>query len=161
MNVDSLTLCIIICGYGLWFSLAVFNNITDFQTNRFLIGKMIGMEEIKDDPNLGNQIQWRALHGKHWATIIFSGVVLYQVLAAFKLILVGIALVEITMTGNTLSNEILQQVNIALLMMLILWFGFLTGGLWFGYWMKMPQVQVVHILLVLITIMCLILTKQF
>jgi predicted small integral membrane protein len=159
MNIELLTLCVVICGYGLWFSLAVFNNITDFQTNRFLMAKMVTMEEIINDPNLGNRLQWRALQGKHWPTLILGGVIFYQVIAAAKIALTGIALVGVVITGGDISTALLDSINIALLMMLVLWFGFLIGGLWFGYWMKMPQVQFVHLLLVLITLMCIILTK--
>jgi predicted small integral membrane protein len=159
MNIELLTLCIVICGYALWFSLAVFNNITDFQTNKFLIAKMISMEDIISDPNLGNRLQWRALQGKHWPTLILGSVIFYQIIVAAKIVFTGITLVGLVMSGGDISTALLNSINIALLMMLVLWFGFLIGGLWFGYWMKMPQVQFVHLLLVLITLMCIALTN--
>ncbi|MFT5519806.1 MAG: putative small integral membrane protein [Enterobacterales bacterium] len=160
MNIDLLILCTVICGYGLWFSLAVLNNIADFQTNRFLIARMISMQEILDDSNLGNGIQWRALKGQHWSPIILTGVIFYQLLAASKLAIAGVALISLVITGGATTTELLFDINIALLMMLALWFGFLTGGLWFGYWIKMPQVQIVHIMLVLVTLICLILVNM-
>jgi predicted small integral membrane protein len=159
MNIDLLIISVVVCGYGIWFSLAVFNNIVDFKTNKFLIGKMITMEDIINDPNLGNQLQWRALNGKHWPSIILSNVIAYQLIIAAKLLFSGFTLLSLITSDGVISADILLGVNYSLLMMLTLWFGFLTGGLWFGYWMKMPQVQLVHLLLILITLICLTLVN--
>ncbi|MCY1380066.1 hypothetical protein D9M69_678510 [compost metagenome] len=40
----------------------------------------------------------------------------------------------------------------ALTCFLLLWFGFVCGGLWFGYWMKQGPIQSVHMTLILIGI---------
>ena len=160
MNINTIIISVVIFSYGTWFILAVFNNLVDFKTNKFLIGKMITMEEIINDPNLGNKLQSRAINGEHWPSIILSCVICYQLITAIKLAFTGFMLINLVISGGSITNEVLLGVNYSLLMLLILWFGFLTGGLWFGYWMKMPQVQLVHLLLVLTTLLCLILVNS-
>jgi hypothetical protein len=51
----------------------------------------------------------------------------------------------------------LATANIAIVGFLGLWTSFLCGGLWFGYWMKMPQVQQVHLSLFTIALIAFVL----
>ncbi len=42
--------------------------------------------------------------------------------------------------------------TLALTCFLMLWMGFICGGLWFGYWLKQGAIQSVHMTLILITL---------
>lgn len=159
MTLEVLVLSLVVCGLGAWFSLAVFNNVIDFNTNRFLIAKMISMEDIIQDPNLGNGIQWRAINGKWWPSIILVGVISYQLVVVLKSVLAGAALVSIAISGAPISDSLLFDINTTLVMWLMLWLGFLTGGLWFGYWLKMQQLQAAHIMLTIIALLSLVLVN--
>jgi hypothetical protein len=42
--------------------------------------------------------------------------------------------------------------DLALLLFASMWFLFLCGGLWFGYWITLPSVQTVHLLMLIATL---------
>jgi len=42
--------------------------------------------------------------------------------------------------------------NYSLSAFMSMWFFFLCGGFWFGYWIKTPQIQEVHMKLIIISI---------
>ena len=155
MDINLVIITVVFCAYGSWFSLAVFNNISDFQTNRLLIAKMMSMDEIKADPHMGNNLQWRALDGMRWSRYVFIPVIGYQALVVGLFVIFGFDLVSAATTGTPLTDALIGHLNLAFLLALMLWFGFLIGGLWFGYWIKMPQIQSAHMLLAILTLFCL------
>ena len=155
MDINFIIISVVFCAYGMWFTLAVFNNIADFQTNRLLIAKMMSMEEIKSDPYMGNNLQWRALDDMRWSLVVFILVISYQAFIMLQFFTVGFDLFRDLFSGASISPELIVSVSMTFLMTTVLWFFFLIGGLWFGYWIKMPQLQIAHILLVILTLFCL------
>ncbi len=142
-------------GLSLWFTLAIVNNLTDPGTNIHLIGQMMRMDLIKEDPNMGNGLQWRAVSATLVHKIVFSCVVLAQIVAAILLWRASIAFLGITMdftNAPTLARAIYLG-NLGLGAFATIWICFWSGGMWFGYWMKMPQVQQVHMMLLVMS-MC-------
>lgn len=156
MNIDQAIITTILFSYTIWFLLAVLNNIVDFETNLFLIKKMMSMKEIIDDNNIGKKIQKRAIANPKYPPIVLKTVIFYQLLVGIKLIECCTLVIAVYFSGGSIDKNILIDINIAFLMLLTLWFGFLIGGLWFGYWLKMPQVQAVHMTLILITLVCIL-----
>ena len=154
-----ITILLIVSAYWFWLSLAAFNNITDFKTNYFLIKKMTSMEEIIADKNLGNNLQWRALQDKKWAKSLLIIIIAYQLFTSIHLGMATVSLFSAIISNEIISVQLINDINMSFTFALALWFGFLIGGLWFGYWIKMPQVQIVHLILVLITILCITLTN--
>lgn len=152
MDVNILVICVVFYGIGIWFTLAVFNNIFDFQTNKLLIGRVMSMCDIKEDPVLGNRLQWRSIENPSWHRSVLMGVILYQLAVVCKMLITGYMVIEVMLTGGSISADLQNDINLALGMLLVLWFGFLIGGLWFGYWIKMQQIQTSHILLTILTL---------
>ncbi|GAB1258355.1 hypothetical protein NBRC116494_28570 [Aurantivibrio plasticivorans] len=159
MDVNAVIVMLVVCAYGLWLAVAVFNNISDFQTNRALIARMVSMDDIKSDPVMGNNLQWRAMDGRRWSLFIFLPVVFYQVLTVAQFAVAGASVVVDLWTTGSISHSLVTQINIAFLLALMLWFTFLIGGLWFGYWIKMPQVQSAHLMLAMLTLFCITLVN--
>jgi predicted small integral membrane protein len=155
MDINFIIISVVFCAYGMWFTLAVFNNVSDFQTNRLLIAKMMSMEDIKSDPYMGNNLQWRAMNGMRWSPVVFIPVIAYQAFIVFQFFSVGFDLFSTLLSGAAISQNLIVDVSVTFLMALLLWFSFLIGGLCFGYWIKMPQVQTAHILLAILTLFCL------
>lgn len=140
---------VIILGLSFWLSIAVFNNIIDINTNIINIQKMITMVLLKDN-ELANGLIHRALEAE-WATLIMYFVIFIQLIicsslwrASFHYFLVFVGKGKIVTAKKTAIT--------ALTFFNMLWFFFLCGGLWFGYWMKQGAIQNVHMTLLIIGI---------
>ena len=148
-------------GLATWMSLAVFNNIVDRETNVTLLHRMLSMSLLDEDPDLGNGLAKRAIKEKKTARLFLSCVIFVQVLIS-GLMIVGAVMFGIGVLDGSIAAYALG-VTIATLGLTAfgsLWFFFLCGGLYFGYWIKMPQVQQVHFTLVIITVLSLIFLRM-
>ncbi|WP_068089143.1 DUF2165 family protein [Polycladidibacter stylochi] len=148
----------IIAGLSVWMTIAVLNNITDQGTNVVHLANMLSMRLLIEDPVFGNGLEWRAWSGSS-AQVVLVTVIIWQVLTAFCLwvatFLMGVVAVkEINFTRALVTS------NIALSMFIALWLLFMSGGLWFGYWMKQGAIQNVHMTLIIMSIAALIFINQ-
>lgn len=141
-------------GLSLWFTLAIFNNLTDPGTNIHLIGQMMRMDLIKEDPNMGNGLQWRAVNSTLVHKAFFSCVVLAQIVAVILLWRASIAFLGIAIdsTNAPALARAIYLGNLGLGAFAAIWICFWSGGMWFGYWMKTPQIQLVHMMLLIMSI---------
>lgn len=132
-----------------WLSLAVTNNIRDPATNRYLLGLMFRMDAIREDPNMGKGIERRASSDPGLPVRVLRAVVILQLLLAVALWIatVFLALACFDVVDIPVATA---AANLAIAGFMVLWALFLCGGMWFGYWMKMWQVQQVHLLLFII-----------
>lgn len=152
---------IVLCGLASWMSLAVFNNIIDRGTNTTLLHRMLSMSLLKADPELGEGLEDRAIDRKETSALLLRLVIVVQVLISL-LMIVGAALFILGVLNGS-PQDYKRGVSAATLGLSAfgsLWFFFLCGGLYFGYWMKMPQVQQVHLSLVIITLLSLIFLRM-
>jgi predicted small integral membrane protein DUF2165 len=142
-----------------WLSFAVANNIRDPDTNEYLLGTMFRMDLIKEDPRMGTGIEHRS-----YTSEVAPKRVLQLVVAAQLMLSGALWVAALAMLGSwigVVSIPIGVAIgNIALCGFLALWTIFLCGGMWFGYWMKMPQVQQVHLALFIIAILGLVLVAH-
>lgn len=144
-----------VAGLAGWLCLAVFNNIVDFSTNRHLLSNVTSMRELKADPNLGNGIIGRAVEDDRYPAAILSIVIVVQIMIA---LLLWRGAWHLAFASD--SAFAVGAANLGLGAFVTLWFWFLIGGLYHGYWMKMPQVQQVHLTLVVISIGSIILVNM-
>ena len=138
---------ILVFAHGLWMVLIIIQNLTDRGTNRSLIVKVATMQELKEDPILGNGLQWRAVapdRADGFASLALRLVVLLQVLTAIPLVVGGVMIAGSLGSGGPRLDDATAVAGIGVLLLVVHWFVLLCGGLWFGYWMKMPTVQQVH-----------------
>lgn len=142
-----------------WLTLAVFNNIRDPGTNIHLIGVMIRMDLIKEDAKLGNGLEHRAINDPALARLLLHIVIVAQIVISIAL-WIAVLVTFAALWGSATPATAKAIGTLAILLFGALWVFFLCGGLWFGYWMKMPQVQQVHLSLFGITMLMLILIGQ-
>lgn len=145
---------LVVGALALWMTLAVYNNIVDPGTNRSLLGKVTSMQELKDDPVLGTGLIGRAVEGTAYPRAILNIVIVVQLIVV-ALLWRGAWLLAF----GTDPAAAAAAANLSLGAFIALWFWFLTGGLFYGYWMKMPQVQQVHLTLVMIGILAMLLVN--
>lgn len=156
-NTFNLAKACVLLGLAVWLSMAVFNNIMDFGTNRYLLQTMITMHDIKADMILGKGLEWRSLN-PDFAKILLTGVIIVEIILAFLLWLMAFnwfSVAKKTASSQQIEKT-LSRTNLVLIAFMGLWFFFWIGGLWFGYWLKMPQVQQVHMALIALSIIVLI-----
>ena len=142
---------------GLWLAIAVFNNIVDRGTNVFLLGIMFSMNLLKEDPDLGNGIKHRAIDSKSF----HSGVLTFVVIAQIAIVIL-LLIASANYWASWLDAPFVDargMGNLAMIAFVGLWLFFMSGGLWFGYWMKQSHVQQVHMTLVLFSIGMLVLVN--
>lgn len=149
---------IVLAGLASWISLIAFNNITDPGTNISLLGQMFTMEAIKSDAVMGNGLEWRAL-SQHLAGPMLVTVIILQVAIAALLWRAAALFARhlLQTEEETIPVRAIQAANLGLAAFMSLWFFFLCGGLWFGYWMKLGPVQGVHFTLLMVTVLALLL----
>lgn len=144
-----------VAGLACWLGLAMFNNIVDFGTNRFLLSNVLAMRELKADPNLGKGIVSRAIDNPAYPRLILRIVIVAQVVIS---LLLWRGAWHLTFSSDRAFAA--GAANLGLGAFMSLWFWFLIGGLYHGYWMKTPQVQQVHLALVVISIGSIILVNM-
>ncbi len=154
MGIESISIilamkCLFLLGMTLWFTLVMINNMTDPGTNLHLIGQMMRMDLLKEDPHMGNGIEWRAVKSPaiHKTVLVF--VILVQLLAV---ILLWKAVFEFARASvgpvapSAVHHAVLSaDIGLGVLLAKMIWFW--CGGMWYGYWIKTPQVQQVHMTL--------------
>lgn len=139
-----------------WLSIACFNNIVDRATNRHLLQKMLCMDLLRDDNELlGQGLLMRAWQNKQRVHTLLWIIVGIQAFISIFLWSSAILFIEAIFANHYFSLA-LELANWSLLGFMMLWLGFLCGGLWFGYWIKMSQVQTTHLLLLVISLLTMI-----
>lgn len=132
-------------GWSVWLFIASINNITDAGTNRKLLQRMISMKELRDDPNLGVGLLWRSVNSEAACRWLLYMVVCCHLVVASALLYTAL----LWMTGAPIT-EAMTAGTLAFTGFCGVWFTFLCGGLWFGYWIKTPQIQQVHLTLLIL-----------
>jgi predicted small integral membrane protein len=133
---------------GLWLGLAALNNVVDRGTNRMLLGNMLSMKLIKEPPLMGQGIWNRAIASQSIVHFLLWAIVIIQFLIVTLLLFAGWSIATLG-----LNTETLDAAHTALGAFGALWAMFMTGGLWFGYWMKTWHLQLVHMMLVVFTLL--------
>ena len=145
-----------LCGLALYMTIAVINNTLDKGTNYYLLKNMLSMHHLKDDLYLGKGLLHRAILSEKFVKKLLNLIIIFQTMIC---ILLWLSASEF-LTAFYFSQNLLMAKNIAtctLSAFIGLWFFFWCGGFWFGYWIKTPQVQEVHMKLIIISILEIIL----
>ncbi|MNH13028.1 hypothetical protein D3C79_725870 [compost metagenome] len=111
---------------------------------------------LEEEELLGAALRWRAWPAE-WAEAVLYGVAGVQVLVSLLLWYAAFSYANAWRRGSiTLLNLARSRAVIALTCFLLLWFSFICGGLWFGYWLKQGAMQSVHMTLILIGLLSLL-----
>ncbi|XKK61285.1 DUF2165 domain-containing protein [Streptomyces sp. ARC32] len=149
---------VLLAGVTAWLTLIAVNNTTDFGTNKALLQVTMNMQPLIDDPVRGNGLEWRALPNG-LATPALIAVIIYQfgtVALMWRAVATGVRVMRSPSLG---IHGYIRQVNHSLVPFLLLFVGFLVSGLWFGYWLHLGPVQMVHFTLLVIGTLIALLTN--
>ncbi len=122
----------LLAAVALFFSLVVFNNITDYNSNYQFVRHVLMM----DSTFPGNRGMWRALNPPAVHTLFYGGIIATETAIAV-LSWWGTVRLAMAMRGNTQEFQRAKQVGIAALTLgCLLWsVAFITvGGEWFLMW---------------------------
>ncbi|WP_111977033.1 DUF2165 family protein [Algibacillus agarilyticus] len=160
MPLDALLLAkgIILFGLGTWLLLAAINNFVDPRTNLTLLKKMMTMAAIKHDNDLGVGLLHRAVKNTAFVIWFLKLLATIQLVVAILLLASAFILIGLLLGIESFSFE--QSMSLptfAMTCFMSLWLFFMVGGLWFGYWIKMGMVQIVHLILLVLSLLILIL----
>lgn len=150
---------VITAGLALWMSIAVLNNLYDPGTNHFHLGTMLSMELVRAEELLGSGLVWRSWPAE-WVPRLLYGVVSCQLSIACLLWRAVLAYVHTWLRPDLRRLKVARdRAMIALACFVLLWLGFICGGLWFGYWIKQGAIQSVHLALIVIGIGSIVLVQ--
>jgi predicted small integral membrane protein len=149
---------VLLGGLAAWLTLAAANNIRDSGTNIHLLGTMMRMSLIEEDPAVGRGLLGRAVRSEGAPRFLLAAVIVVQVIVCVLLWWGTLLLGQVAAAGGD-RDQARAVATLALTAFAALWFVFLIGGLWFGYWIKTPQVQQVHFTLLIVAILALLLVN--
>jgi predicted small integral membrane protein len=109
---------------GVYMALVVFNNITDFDTNRAFVVHVLAMDTTFKSPDT----MWRAIASPGLALTAYILIIAWEAVAAVALLAGFVAWLR--------GGPAKQLTNVGLLMMVLLFgLGFIViGGEWFQMW---------------------------
>lgn len=143
-----------VLGIGCWLLLAAVNNLVDGGTNIALLTRMMSMKDLRDDKILGQGLLTRAITDPVQAPLMLKGIAVAQIIIASALIFSSLMLVLMAFNIQIFQpSQILLMTSSAVLLFMCFWFFFLIGGLWFGYWIKMGNVQAVHFMMLVFSML--------
>lgn len=144
---------ILLGGFSTWLTIAVINNIIDRKTNIVLLSGMASMKLVKEDSLLGNGLQGRAVNNPGIAEHVLTGVIISQLIIVV-LMWCGTSLHVYELAGGAGLAGVsgLSIAITGIVASIALWFFFLCGGLYFGYWIKTPQIQHTHLAVLIVSL---------
>jgi len=144
----------VLFGTGSWMLMAACNNLLDAKTNVILLTRMMSMEEIRLDGKMGQGLLYRSIQSSLFVFPMLRTIAAMQLVIGLSLLVSSVLIMNIPFYFIEISESIVAiVVNLSILSLTLHWFVFLIGGLWFGYWIKMGQVQMVHFTMLILSIL--------
>ena len=141
-------------GIGVWMIMAAFNNLLDPQTNTLFLRKMMSMEDIKLDGRLGQGLLFRSLDVDSFVLPMLRAIAFMQIVIGLSLLASAVLIINVPVEIIDLSvDATLTIATSANMLFAVHWLFFLIGGLWFGYWIKMGKVQIVHFTMLILSLL--------
>ena len=123
---------LLLAGVALFYTLVVFNNLTDFNSNYQFVRHVLSM----DTTFPGNHGLWRAMLSPAWHIVFYFGIIAWEIVTG-TLLWWGLALLLRTVRLDTAKFNAAKRVPVmALTLSLLMWLvAFLAvGGEWFMMW---------------------------
>ena len=123
---------LLLAGIALFYSLVVFNNLTDFDSNYQFVRHVLSM----DSTFPGNHGQWRALTAPAFHLAFYIGIIAWEIMTTL-LLWWGVALLARALRGPAAAFNRAKRVPIAALTLsMLMWLvAFLSvGAEWFLMW---------------------------
>jgi predicted small integral membrane protein len=128
-DVIKISKAVLILSTALFFTLVVFGNLTDYNSNYQFVQHVLSMDTTFE----GNNLMWRAIDNPIIHHIFYSIIIIWEALIAIFLWIAGIKC--LSKKKKTFEKGITKAI-IGLTLALLLWFlAFITiGGEWFAMW---------------------------
>ena len=123
---------LLLAGVALFYTLVVFNNLTDFNSNYQFVRHVLSM----DTTFPGNHGLWRAMLSPAWHIMFYFGIIAWEIVTG-TLLWWGLALLLRTVRLDAAKFNAAKRVPVmALTLSLLMWLvAFLAvGGEWFMMW---------------------------
>jgi predicted small integral membrane protein len=123
---------LLVLGVALYYSLVVFNNTTDYDSNYQLVRHVLMM----DSTFPGNHGMWRAMNSPVWHTVFYLSVIAWESTTMVLAWWGGIRLARALRAPAAVFNQAKKLAIAALTLGLLMWLvAFLSvGGEWFLMW---------------------------
>lgn len=123
---------LLLCALGFYYSLVVFNNTNDYNSNLTFVHHVLSMDRTFP----GNNGMWRAIHSPAVHFIFFVSIVIWEVLTGLFLWIAGITLLRKVKASADAFNAAKKYGVIGLTMSLLMWLIFFLsiGNEWFLMW---------------------------
>jgi predicted small integral membrane protein len=127
-----LSKCALVLSVAFYFSLVVFNNITDYPSNQQFVHHVLQM----DTTFPGNRGLWRAIHSPTVQTAFYVSIILWEAVTGALCWWGSISLLRALSAPASIFDQAKPIAIVALTLGLLLWFvAFITiGGEWFLMW---------------------------
>jgi len=122
----------LVLAVALFYSLVVFNNLTDYDSNYQFVRHVLMM----DTTFPGNHGMWRAVNGSGWHAIFYFSIILWELLTMFFCWWGGLRLVKALDSPASEFHQAKRVAVVGLTLGLAMWLvAFLSvGGEWFLMW---------------------------
>jgi predicted small integral membrane protein len=119
-----MVLAVLTATSGVYMALVVFNNLTDFDTNRAFVVHVLAMDTTFKSPNT----MWRAITSPGWALAAYIAIITWEAMSAVALLAGFVAWLR--------GGPARRLASVGWLMMALLFGGgfIVIGGEWFQMW---------------------------
>lgn len=123
---------LLLAGVALFYTLVVFNNLTDFDSNYEFVRHVLSM----DTTFPGNNGMWRAMRSPAWHLTFYVGIICWEIATTILLWWGCAALMRAVRLSAAEFNAVKRVPVMALTLSLLMWLvAFLSvGGEWFLMW---------------------------
>ncbi|HEY5382686.1 MAG TPA: DUF2165 domain-containing protein [Acidobacteriaceae bacterium] len=127
-----LSKCLLLVSVALLYTLIVFNNTTDYNTNYQFVRHVLQMDTILP----GNHVMWRAIHSPAIHTVSYLFIILWEAVTAVLCWWGSLRMLR-ALRATAADFGHAKQLGIAALTLgMLMWFGafIVIGGEWFLMW---------------------------
>jgi len=136
-------------GFALWLLVSVVNHFTDWSGAVTAVGGFMRMASFDQEPKIPSPLTRRRIQSRAVHVTTFAVIVAIQAIDALLLAVAGLSF----LAGSAIA--VLLSVW-GFLLFTAVWFAFLIAGSWFGYWVRLGDLQRTHLLLLAIGMLALV-----
>jgi predicted small integral membrane protein len=131
-----------------WLTMAVHDNIRHPRLNEREFSRVVGMELVKQDPEVYREVSGRRIENPRLEKLLFRLLVAAEATVAALLWLAALGL--LLASAGLVGREAAGALGIlAVLGFISIWASFLIGGEWFWYRIGTQPAQMIHFFLIL------------
>ncbi|MBT2746097.1 MULTISPECIES: DUF2165 family protein [unclassified Lysobacter] len=139
---------ILLAGLASWISVVAFNNLVAFRNGVFALGQIMRMAALEQAPAIQTPLQSRKVDNPAWHRAVLSIVLTAEIVSALLLWSAAASL-----AGAGIVADPIALANLALTAFMATCFLMLLGGSWFAYYIRQDNVQLLHFMLIGVSVL--------